>query len=1376
MSQGVQSASRSRSDGDREGGQDAVCFSSSLGGAIFGTGAIHAYLASDRKHPRIAAGIFLGALCAAAMQRSYKDLEREDEERNPTVLEADRWRWFQRLLHKITDRPLSVLWRSLPDRSDFFAEFPTQIDPATPEDFRKADQRAAEKRDQLAKLVRWIARLPISVSEVARLVDAFVTFKQKSKVWAPQLIANAFWVCDRVALFVFLQPFLGLGSSKGKKYHPRSMSPSAENLKAEEPEAEELGAEEAPEAADAEDGEGFKARLKPLFGWWVWMGAGTLVASTLLVLFPLLGFLAVQSGLPFDWWKSSGVMFLLIAVAVVKPGPRGPLTGIVLMLVTLVPAGFALGYLDPGLPGAWYWVLMFLILAVAVVGPGPRLAPLTGVVLMLVVWALAGFALACLDPGLPGAWYWGPLLLVWLGLRLPWLLSRKYMKKTFSWLKVQVLRNLRLEYGLMDGFQMDRELADLFDGGQAEPSSLDCNPFPVVIVASALQPLLEPVPPKDPETGAGGETGDGEVAKEPVYHKQLFARPGTPLVRALSIALRRVQLLGWTKIKEKEHKNWLVEGMEVLPADGEKQPGALKLAAGTLARHNVMPALFQYLHLDRKENPTDSIEKKLTESDRWGQRAIHMLYETPMRRSSQATQGTGTGLDIVELGMRGLQLAERRDTQLEVKQVNFVSRLEQALRERREDSPTDRGEADDEKPKGRMQLFADEIAPEDDFGFEKLLNPKKKELLEWVAQGCRRTLETLYKDELVGMTPLRVEGPQADVECRTLLRKLAPRRAKWLGTEACPGLPEVCEACTRKLKAPHVEPQEAPRLSITEFDNLTGSDPRIIFVASGGVFRGAFHIGLIAALKALNIRPDLIAGASVGTLLGAALAALSTLDEKARREDRAQDADRLSKRADEVLGYLVDCFVGVDEKVAFTRRFLNALREIATRALTIKLSPSRLRKMVASGSQKDPGYAATGAPPALIDAISRLFLLPHVHTSNIAAELIAGQYGKGMVQLSRSIRKESLRRLGVENALVGRSLLERIARKVLDDVDLTRRQPFAEPCKIAFIATGTNLSTEQLCCFGAENIFKGAPYDFLKAALASGAFPAIFAPIRESDIFPGVGRNDILYSDGGMFDNLPMGPAVDVLAACQGAAGGASAESIWESLQARHQRPDLFLVGSLDVYGATEGRPKDGVFQEHLKIRSFENLSYRIDDQCEMLIGIKEVSRSDDLRWAEKYERILAGTVPAGVLPIRPRDTDHLNGTYSFCSTLGLEKKTVLKSIGHGCFQTMDNLFDASKTRKETLRRAFTGLFKNKRLPEIAPRGTVDSATIKQSGECPYFVRKYGQGGESTPFECPFAKLESNGSDHGSRVFEECRKDPLHQGIFDRPKTEEKSG
>ena len=55
--------------------------------------------------------------------------------------------------------------------------------------------------------------------------------------------------------------------------------------------------------------------------------------------------------------------------------------------------------------------------------------------------------------------------------------------------------------------------------------------------------------------------------------------------------------------------------------------------------------------------------------------------------------------------------------------------------------------------------------------------------------------------------------------------------------------------------------------------------PVIALVLSGGSARGFAHIGVIRALEQLGIEPDLIVGASAGSIVGAGYAAGMTADE-----------------------------------------------------------------------------------------------------------------------------------------------------------------------------------------------------------------------------------------------------------------------------------------------------------------------------------------------------------------------------------------------------------------------------------------------------------------------------------------------------------------
>src|SRR5205823_7635865 len=121
-------------------------------------------------------------------------------------------------------------------------------------------------------------------------------------------------------------------------------------------------------------------------------------------------------------------------------------------------------------------------------------------------------------------------------------------------------------------------------------------------------------------------------------------------------------------------------------------------------------------------------------------------------------------------------------------------------------------------------------------------------------------------------------------QCPRFLPSAASKRDFKVGDfHVLPGLSEVCRHCTKELHAavaPDV-PLVAPSFNthdknfqagslVQRFPWLTGISPRVVFLLSGGVFRGSFHIGMLGALLAINLKPDMIVGASVGTLMGAA--------------------------------------------------------------------------------------------------------------------------------------------------------------------------------------------------------------------------------------------------------------------------------------------------------------------------------------------------------------------------------------------------------------------------------------------------------------------------------------------------------------------------
>jgi hypothetical protein len=195
---------------------------------------IHAYLASGRPHPLVAAGISAGALTAAAMQRSYRELA-HTRHHDPAVREAARWKWFRKYLGDLSNQPLDFLWRAIPDPVDFSADRKPVTDTAC--GVLEAEEAEARRHYYiLVKLGVWLAGLPVRVQSIAQLLVHYVRWKERYGGWLWNLLA-----------------LIGAGTkiAAGLFWHTL-WAPTL-------------------------------VRRKPLFGWWVWLSA-VVTAAWLLTL------------------------------------------------------------------------------------------------------------------------------------------------------------------------------------------------------------------------------------------------------------------------------------------------------------------------------------------------------------------------------------------------------------------------------------------------------------------------------------------------------------------------------------------------------------------------------------------------------------------------------------------------------------------------------------------------------------------------------------------------------------------------------------------------------------------------------------------------------------------------------------------------------------------------------------------------------------------------------------------------------------------------------------------------------------------------------------------------------------------------------------
>lgn len=1333
------------------GGDDAVCFTAGPTGAYFGAGVVHAYLAARRKNPVVVAGISLGAVSAAAMQKCYQDLLSTPRS-GPCCGEDDgfqRWSWFRRYILTLTERPLSVIWDALPDTSDFFADMPPVRDRSLP----KADEAEARKqRYILIKLGRRLANLPISLRTATETIIYYVRMKERyGRGSTIRFLSRALYLMVQLCRFV-TEPVY---DNFFKKARPDGKNP-------------------------------FLVYARPLFGWPVWCAAGAV--SLLLVVLGggvcwVAGWFAAHFHLlkhlgPQLW--GAGVMSLalgliLIAYADIRPfRPEYPLADKLrsLLKVTAVWSAFWLITADVWLLAQVLWNHPAHPLTALKATPpavAPPLLPLRFKELVPDGWGAVAVPVLTL------------LLLVLLVAALvaagfilyhrvaTW--RRKSVKGAQWSLEGFLLKGLELNKTIVTDFYIKQRLKHLFDPKAERLGGYDVRlgtwPMPIVLVSASLQSL--------PTVGTGRKGA-----------QQLWARPGVHLVRALEASLAKPGLMKPVPVTGEELKHWVDMSKEQLPR--------LDLVDGAVIRQNPLPALFSYLTRHK------ALAAKLC---RPCSPSIHVVFHVPLNPRQDTPERPITApSNIVDVGLLSLKLAERRDTKLEVNQTNFVSKLENLIITSRSKSGLSEWVESEEDVQGdpleTLPLSADCIAPEEDLDLGPALSPEKGKTLAAIAAGCRQTMQRLYGDQL---RPCEVDFP-----CRDLLARVWAQDRQGGGeVPHQPGLPEVCAACTGTLNPTEEEPRE--RLAITEkdFPELTGEEPRVVFVASGGVFRGAFHVGVLAALLKAGIKIDLVVGASVGTLIGGALAAAASSPSQPVR--------------DKVIKQLYLSFLNVDEKIALTAPFKSAIREVGVRARAIGLAPCDIQRMIARGSRFDPGFAVAGAPPALLDAISALFALPYEDTKQIAASFVSGHIAHAVTELLQKMKKETLVRLGIEEYLMGVSLLRQTAELLLfpyDSLERTVAQPYLREGRgVAMFGTATNLLTWKSILLGDPRLFDGK-YNFVEAALSSSAFPAVFQPRRETDVYPGNGNSKVFYSDGGMFDNLPFVPALKVLATVQGSFNEARATSLdpynqrdlalW-SLKQRHNAPDLFIVGSLDAEPDSDPaicqQPYNSILSvskraaqlnANLKISDFELTGVRVHDQVERLLAANPhnipVEACHDLN----------GIVDAAVLPIYPADVQHLNGTFAFCRTLGLEPKRMQSTVSDGCFQTLAAIAKALEFRPdpvaaakydpfevrasspdEVRSKSVWGLFEVGKVPYVARR---EGKRSKGDRGCPYFTvsktvpapvgAAAARTGPRLPaFPCPFAAAEGELME----VFNTCCSDKLHlqsMAAFQSPEAPER--
>lgn len=456
--------------------------------------------------------------------------------------------------------------------------------------------------------------------------------------------------------------------------------------------------------------------------------------------------------------------------------------------------------------------------------------------------------------------------------------------------------------------------------------------------------------------------------------------------------------------------------------------------------------------------------------------------------------------------------------------------------------------------------------------------------------------------------------------------------------------------------------------------------PTISFLFSGGVFRGVFQLGAVNALSELGLQPDVVAGASVGSITGAMAAAVF-----------AQPTPELRRREIARLG---SAYLALD-RLVLTDRFADFIRNLTVRAADARFSVRQADRVFrkydvtrTSRFERDLRVVAAG--------IERLVYVSPFELAQLA-EAVRDRRMHRVADLLKEHTQEWLDRMGVGLEVLGAEPLSLLIKEFvvrtlerLPATDSERIDTFgalARTTGIRLLATTTNVRFRRLELLGGNGVVvpgdgDPAPDDvrLVEGLLAGSAFPGVFRPRWSHEVFVRPNRR-AQYIDGGVMDNIPLAPVADFL---EGAAR-AGAVPVVPSCGVPH----LLFAASLE--------PRVGPFHEERAtwptiLRRARELSYnnKLGKFAATQRHLRAIRQqvTGDKGW----------TFPdLELLIVEP---EWLCGTFAFHPMLGFRRDRQAASIGHGCASTLMKFAQQDPVRLDAW-----GVDRDA-LPELGPDGS----------------------------------------------------------------------
>ena len=433
---------------------------------------------------------------------------------------------------------------------------------------------------------------------------------------------------------------------------------------------------------------------------------------------------------------------------------------------------------------------------------------------------------------------------------------------------------------------------------------------------------------------------------------------------------------------------------------------------------------------------------------------------------------------------------------------------------------------------------------------------------------------------------------------------------------------------------------------------------------SGGVFRGVFQVGVLNALSEASLRPDIVAGASVGSITSAM--AMRTFLANAYG-GASSHANTLTDRQ-QFMQNIAAAYLAID-RLILTDRFADFVRGLTVRAAQARFSVRDADRVIRRFDASNP-WTWSEELRSVVAGLERLAYVSPFELRDVVEAFRRQHYGTGARLLERYFQ-ELLDRAGVGLEVLGAEPLERL---VVDYVlqglgpamsgaaGRTSLQEFIDH-GIFFFATVTNLTEGRLQNIGDTQISGfAADLNLLQSLLASSAFPGVFRRRWSWEVQLSVTRPEE-YADGGVIDNLPLDAVASFL----------ENSAVTGLIERRPPVPHLIFSASLEtpVNPITDWQVLDRLSRYWPRLqRRAREMAYnrKLDLFARTQQNLREIIKT---RGAAFTPGVDWTPLDLEVVTVYPK---WLCGTFAFHPMLGFRRCNQAESIAHGCASALIEL------------------------------------------------------------------------------------------------------